>query len=175
MSNQPLPLDPHTNGQILQVSAYILEHEFESLPNSLLRWHPAPSEWCMNQILGHLIQTEQPGFADRIRSMLDSTDPQLVSLDQDAEAAERGDCDRDPHELLTEFLSLRTASIDLVTSLSKTDLNRGGWHPDVGYLTVADLLHEWVYHDQDHIKQLMTNIQQFTWAHLGSTQQFYMP
>ena len=34
------------------------------------------------------------------------------------------------------------------------DLQRGGHHPQVGYLRVGDLLHEWIHHDRNHIRQM---------------------
>jgi len=79
----------------------------------------------------------------------------------------------DAAELLDEFVTLRTGSITFVEGLRDVDLVRGGWHPDIGYVLVVDLLHEWVYHDHDHIRQMMANVQRYLWPHLGSTQKFY--
>lgn len=158
---------------ILQGASTILKAELEALPPRTTGWHPAPNEWCIKQVLGHLIETEDSGFAERIRTMIEIQDPQLVSLDQEEEALERKDCERDATELLREFISLRDASISLVSSLQDSDLRRGGWHPDAGYVTVGDLLHEWIFHDRDHIKQIMTNVQAYVWDNLGNTKSFY--
>lgn len=121
----------------------------------------------------HLIQTEQSGFAGRIRLLIASEDPQLEALDQDEEALKRNDCERDAAELLEQFVSLRGESCTMVAGLKTSDLQRGGRHPDVGFMRVDELLHEWVYHDRDHIRQIMANIQAYTWTHMGSTQNFY--
>lgn len=158
---------------MLLAASSLLEVELEALPSQALGWHPEPNEWCIKQVLGHLIETERPGFADRISLMRDSSNPKLVSLDQDEEAVQRRDCERDGLELLAEFITLRKKSCELVATLTDTDLQCRGLHPDVGYITVSDLLHEWVYHDRDHIQQIMTNIQGFVWNHLGATQVFY--
>jgi hypothetical protein len=37
---------------------------------------------------------------------------------------------------------------------------------------VADLLHEWVHHDRNHLKQLLANVQAFVWPHMGNAQRF---
>jgi hypothetical protein len=173
MANPTAPLRPNQIAEMLRAASTLLQVELNALPSEALRWHPKPEEWCIQQVLGHLIETEKPGFADRIRTMIENQDPQLVSLDQVEEAVARRDCERDGAELLKEFISLRDASCTLVSGLKDADLRRGGWHPDAGYIRIEDLLHEWVYHDRDHIRQIMANIQALVWAHLGNTQSFY--
>jgi hypothetical protein len=42
----------------------------------------------------------------------------------------------------------------------------------VGELSIHDILYEWVHHDQNHIKQIMSNIQAFAWPHMGNAQKF---
>ncbi len=77
--------------------------------------------------------------------------------------------------LLDEFAALRGASVALVAGLTEADLRRGGVHPKVGHLPVADLLHEWVHHDKNHLKQVMTNLQGFVWPHMGNARRFSQP
>lgn len=173
--DQTQPLKPQQVAAMLEATSNLLQAEFESLPPEVLSWHPAPSEWCILQVLGHLIETEKAGFANRIPMMLEQTNPHFVSLDQDAEAIERKDCERDPIELLNEFVLIRIESCKLVASLKEGDLRRGGWHPDADYLRITDFLHEWVYHDQDHIRQMMANVQAYVWDYLGATQEWYQP
>ena len=48
----------------------VLQAEFEAAPGELLRWRPAPEEWCVLEVVGHLIETEERGFAGRIRTIL---------------------------------------------------------------------------------------------------------
>jgi hypothetical protein len=172
---QSFPLSPQQVAEALKSTALMLQLSFDALPEEVLHWHFDPKEWCINQALGHLIQTEEAGFSKRIRTMLAEDDPQLISLDQDEEALQRKDCERNSRELLDEFVSLRNASYELVKELRSSDVQRGAWHPDVGYIVVNDLLHEWIYHDQDHFRQIMDNIQRFVWDYLGKTQQFYKP
>lgn len=90
-------------------------------------------------------------------------------------ARERNDRATGIGVLLDEFRSMREASIALVKGLSDADLRRGATHPQIGDLRVLDLLHEWVYHDGDHIKQILSVVQGFAWPHMGATQRFYQP
>ena len=75
--------------------------------------------------------------------------------------------------LLAEFAALRTASLALAGSLTPEDLKRRGRHPQIGNVSVEDLLHEWVYHDCDHLRQMQANLQAYVWPAMGSTRKFY--
>lgn len=166
-------LSPQQIADALNSTATMLHAIFTALPEEVLHWHFDPNEWCVNQVLGHLIQTEEAGFSQRIKKMIVENEPQLISLNQDEEAVERKDCERNSLELLQEFIKLRKDSCDLVNGLKVSDISRGGKHPDVEHITVNDLLNEWVYHDQDHFRQIMDILQRFVWDNLGNTQKFY--
>ena len=149
--------------------------ELTALPAPALSWHPGPGEWCVKEVLGHLIEAERRGFAGRIRIILDGDNPSLATWDQVAVARDRRDCERDLPELLGELSGLRDASLALVTGLRHADLGRGGHHPKVGYLRVLDLLHEWIHHDRNHFRQILANVQAFVWPHMGNAQRFSQP
>jgi hypothetical protein len=42
------------------------------------------------------------------------------------------------------------------------------WHLKVGLLRVSDLLHEWVHHDRNHLRQIPANVQARAWPHMGT-------
>lgn len=165
-------LTPAQTVNLLEASRDALLAEFAGSPGALLRWQPAPGEWSALDVLGHLIEAEQRGFAGRIRDILATDQPRFVGWDPPAVAASRRDAERDPAVLLAQFRDLRAASIALIAFLSDADLDRGGDHPDVGWLTVRDLLHEWVHHDRNHLRQLLANTQAYTWPHMGNAQRF---
>jgi hypothetical protein len=75
-------------------------------------------------------------------------------------------------KLVTELERMRAESVTLVRGLKAADLKRGGQHPKVGWLRVDDILHEWVHHDRNHIKQIHANVQTWAWPHMGNTQKF---
>jgi hypothetical protein len=71
-----------------------------------------------------------------------------------------------------EFRAARTDSIGLVGSLTAADLDRGGHHPQVGYLRVRDLLHEWLHHDRNHMQQVLAATQAYVWSSMGNARKF---
>jgi hypothetical protein len=52
---------------------------------------------------------------------------------------------------------------------------RGGLHPQVGRLTVDELLHEWVHHDGNHLRQALGNVQAYVWPNMGNARRFTRP
>jgi len=165
-------LSPLDVAALLRAAAAQLAAELGGLSEAALWHHPAPGEWCAKEVLGHLIEAERRGFAGRIRTLLAETRPTFVGWDPADVARERKDCERNVRELLVEFGALRDESADLVAGLRAADLSRGGDHPKVGFLTVGDLLAEWVHHDRNHLRQIHANVQSFVWPHMGNAQKF---
>jgi hypothetical protein len=169
------PLTPRDAGALLRASAASIRAELIGLPPALAAWHPAAGEWCAKEVVGHLIEAEPRGFAGRIRQILAASGaepPRFTAWDPAAVARERRDCAREAGALLAELDVLREASLALIADLGPSDLGRGGHHPTVGALRVGDLLHEWVHHDRNHLKQILSNVQAFAWPHMANAQKF---
>ena len=165
-------VDPKVVGRLLGAATATLRAELTALPATVLSWHPATGEWCAKEVLGHLIEAERRGFAGRIRIILEQTEPALARWAPDDVARERRDCHRDVAGLLDEFEAMRTDSVALANGPRDGDLGRGGQHPAVGRLTVGDLLHEWVHHDRNHLRQILANVQAYVWPAMGNARRF---
>ena len=172
IEQRPASLAPAQAAALLQASGAAVRAELNAAPEESLAWHPAPGEWCVKETLGHLLEAERRGFNGRIRRILQERAPALPGWDQQAVARERQDCSRPLPDLLREFSDLRADSLRLVAGLQPSDLARGGEHEKVGHLRVADLLHEWVHHDRNHLKQMLSNIQAYVWPHMANAQKF---
>ena len=175
MANVSVPLELHEVAGLLQSTPVVLRDLLKVLPDRATAWHPSPGKWCTREIVGHLIEEDKRDFAGRIRVMLDQDTPHLTATDQEAVARMRHDCNKTLEDLLDEFSTVRAASVGLVSGLNESELHRGGIHPKIGHLQVTDLLHEWIYHDLNHMRQIGTNVQSLLWAHLGNLQRFYQP
>jgi DinB superfamily len=168
-------LTPRQVADLLSAAVTTLRAELAATPAAALAWHPAAGEWCAKDVVGHLIEAERRGFAGRIRQILAGESPALEAWDPDEVARARRDCERGGSELVAELSTLREDSVALVTELGASDLGRGGQHPTVGLLRVGDLLHEWVHHDRNHLRQIHANLQAFVWAHMGNARRFSQP
>jgi hypothetical protein len=157
---------------LLEASARSFKAELSALTAEAAVWHPAPGEWCVNECLGHIIETEKHGFAGRIRIILESDEPTLRGWDQVEVARVRDDCHRKPSVVLAELLAIRKESVALVRSLGPEQMTRGGIHERVGRLTVTELIYEWVHHDRNHLRQALANVQAYVWPLMGNAQRF---
>jgi len=165
-------LPPSRVADLLASTCALVEGEVGALGDEDARWHPAPGEWCANEVLGHIIEAEKRGFAGRIERALAADRPFEAGWDQQAVAKERNDCARVAASLVMEFMGLRKRSLQLIRSLRDDQLDRACVHANVGELRVRDLLHEWVHHDRDHTRQLLANVQARVWPHLANAQGF---
>jgi hypothetical protein len=166
------PLEPAEVARLLSATVTLLRAELTALPERVLAWHPAAGEWCVKDVLGHLIEAERRGFAGRIRIILGADAPALEGWDPAAVASARKDCARPAGALLDELAAMREESAALVGRLRSGDLDRAGLHPKVGRLSVRDLLQEWVHHDRNHVRQALANVQAYVWPALGNAQKF---
>lgn len=169
------PFAPLEIAPLLRATREMLRAEIGGLHSQRAGERPAPTEWCINEVIGHLIEAERRGFSGRIRIILAGDRPQLEGWDPPAVAIARGDCERNVIDLLTEFEALRSDSVALVRGLQPSDLERLGLHPDVGELRVRDLLHEWVFHDRAHMQQILDVTRQMAWPHMGNARHFSQP
>ena len=168
-------LTPAEVARLLPATVAVFRAELAAVPERVLAWHPAPGEWCVKEVLGHLLEADRRGFAGRIRIILGADTPALEGWDVVAVAAARQDCGKPVAGLLEELAALRADAATLVGRLLAADLERAGRHPTVGLLRVGDLLQEWVHHDRNHIRQALANVQDYVWPAMGSAQKFSKP
>jgi len=163
---------PEQVAALLESTCALLEAEVRALGDDEARWHPAQGEWCVNEVLGHMIEAERRGFYGRITRTLEQDRPAEAGWDQAAVARDRRDCERMAMSLFMELMGLRHMSVEMVKGLRADQLDRTCVHAKVGELRVRDLLQEWVHHDRNHTRQLLANVQARVWPHMGNAQRF---
>lgn len=168
-------IEPERIAELLAASATTVVAELLALGDDA-GWRPEPGEWSANECVGHLIEAEKRGFAGRIRHILsvpaNRPPVHLDGWDPPAVAEARRDDLRSGAELAAEFEGLRTESLKLVRGLRASDLDRAGDHPEVGILRVDELLGEWVHHDRNHVKQMLSVTQARVWGQMGNARRF---
>lgn len=124
------------------------------LPAAWLDAHEGGETWSPVEVVGHLVHGEREDWMPRLRRLLEHG-PALPfdPFDRFAQLRERG---RPVADLLAEFERRRAANLgDLVAmGLGESDLERTGMHPDLGPVTLRQLLACWVAHDLDHVMQI---------------------
>ena len=151
---------------ILRTTPETLRQVVGGLDTPVLHFHPAPNEWCINEVIGHLIEMDKLAFADRVEMILGEERPSFQGFDVNAIAAARGDCEGDTADLLNQLADQRQYYADWVAQLPAAQLNRALVHPRLGDLTAWDFVCEWPYHDFDHLKQIANNVKAYVWPNM---------
>ena len=116
-------------------------------------------EWSPFDIVGHLIHGEQTDWIPRARIILEQgADPTFVPFDRFAQF--ENSKGKSLAQLLDEFARLRTGNLDTLRSWNLTDeqLDLEGNHPELGRVTLRQLIATWLVHDLTHIRQIVTVI-----------------
>lgn len=132
----------------------VLEALLAELPPEWLHHHDGPGTWSAYDIVGHLLHGETTDWLPRTRMILQhGTGRVFESFDRQAMLG----WEREPADvLLARFQAARLASLEVLSSLNLTadDVDRCGLHPDLGEVTVGQLLATWVTHDLTHLAQV---------------------
>jgi hypothetical protein len=133
----------------------VLDAWLRALPDDWVTANEGGETWSVFDVLGHLIHGERTDWVPRARIILTDGDSRAFDrFDRFAQFEEsRG---RTLPELLDEFARLRQQSLRELAALqiSEADLNRRGRHPELGVVTLGQLLATWVAHDLDHVTQI---------------------
>ena len=140
---------------ILRTTPQTLQQTLAPYDNEVAQWHPTPDEWCINEVLGHLIEADKYAFAARISLILSEENATIPRWSPTKAAKERHDGQKNVHDLLAELTMQRAKSAEFVMNLDMSELERTGNYPPLGEFKAADFLYEWPYHDFDHIQQIM--------------------
>ena len=132
-----------------------LDALLRGLPESWTLAHEGGETWSPFDVIGHLIHGEEVDWIPRAK---------IILADGDTRAFEKFDrlaqltasAARTLPNLLDDFARLREANLRELASLSLTnvDLDRLGRHPELGVVTLRQLLATWVAHDLDHVMQI---------------------
>jgi hypothetical protein len=114
-----------------------------------------PETWSPFDVVGHLIHGERTDWIPRARQIL-SSDSETPFPPFDRSAHFRNSTGKDIETLLVEFEELRTKNLSELRDLHLTeaDLDRPGMHPQLGPVTLRQLLATWVTHDLSHLVQI---------------------
>lgn len=123
-------------------------------PETWARATEGEGTWSPYDVVGHLIHGERTDWIPRARHILAGDPRPFAPFDRTAQFSESGE--KSLEELLSDFADLRGRGVAelLAMSLSESDLVRTGRHPELGEVTLGQLLAAWVVHDLDHVAQI---------------------
>lgn len=143
---------------ILDRTPAILKAMLEDLPETFVRATEGEGTWSPFDVIGHLIHGERTDWIPRAQQILAGDPGPFVAFDRTAMFKESEG--QTLSELLGIFKDLRTENLAKLKAmnLNDSDFDRTGLHPELGEVTLRQLLATWVVHDLDHIGQIARTI-----------------
>ncbi len=126
----------------------------DSLPERWIATNEGPGTFSPYDNVGHLIHGERTDWIPRARIILDQgANRRFAPYDRFAQVRESQG--KGMGELLDEFARLRAENLETLRSWapSERELALTGDHPELGKVTLRQLLSTWVAHDLGHIAQ----------------------
>lgn len=140
---------------ILARTPATLDALLRGLPDGWIVAHEGDATWSPLDVIGHLVHGERTDWVPRARIILEHGETRAFDrFDRFAQfAAPEG---RSIASLLDEFRMLRQDNLRELAAMRLTDadLDRRGRHPELGLVTLRQLLATWMAHDLDHVVQI---------------------
>lgn len=150
-----MDFDLDTGIAVLERTPGTLRSLLGGLPPEWTDPNEGPDTWSPYDIVGHLIHGERTDWIPRAQLILDQAgDRRFTPFDRFAQFREsRG---KSLPQLLDEFATLRAGNIETLRGwrLTGQHLSLQGMHPELGAVTLRQLLATWVAHDLGHLAQM---------------------
>lgn len=141
---------------ILRRTPESLRALLKDLPTTWATANEGGDSWSPYDVVGHLIHGEETDWVPRARIILEHGEAQAFTpFDRFAQFENsRG---KSLDELIDEFTALREANLAALAELKITpaQLSLRGTHPELGSVTLGQLLATWVAHDLSHVAQIL--------------------
>lgn len=165
MNNDPPDLDDLI--AVLQRTPATLTALLDGLPEIWVSATEGDGTWSPFDVVGHLIHGERTDWIPRARHILAGESKPFDAFDREAQFSES--LGQNFGELLATFARLRRENLETLKgfSLTSEDLRRRGLHPELGDVTLGQLLATWVVHDLDHVGQVARTMAKVYGATVG--------
>lgn len=140
---------------ILERTPRVLDIWLRGLPEPWVRADEGPDTWSAFDIVGHLIDGEETDWIPRARIVLaQGPERRFTPYDRFRHLASRGSDTLAGR--LDRFATLRAENVATLKgwNLGEAQLALTAEHPELGPVTLRQLLATWVAHDLDHLVQI---------------------
>lgn len=140
---------------ILERTPATLATLLDGLSDGWIRSTEGGETWSAYDIVGHLIHGERTDWMPRARIILADGEARTFEP-YDRFAQFRESAGKSLGQLLREFTTLRGENMAALAELDlgPEDLAKRGRHPELGTVTLGELLSTWVVHDLGHVAQI---------------------
>jgi len=150
-----------------------LKREIASMSAQEMKRRPAANKWSVQEVLAHLDDIEEIGMRARVAAMIEGDNPTLPLVDQERRATEMNYSRINPSKSLAGFTRQRQANLKWLKKFKPAQLKRRGTHPEVGVISVEEMVTEWAFHDLGHLKQILEIKRYALYPRIGNMRAFY--
>jgi uncharacterized damage-inducible protein DinB len=154
--------------RVMRAAPAGLARAVRGLSRAQLRKRPSPGKWSIEEILGHLVDTEVV-YGYRYRMALAQPGMPIQAYDQAQWARVYAGRRAEPALLLEQIAVLRAINLDLVTRVPRAWWSRYGIHSERGRESVRRTLELIAGHDRNHLDQIIAIRTAFGWTAGAST------
>jgi DinB superfamily len=137
----------------LRATPVVLRALIAGIDDARLRRRPAPGEWAIIEVVGHLADTEERALA-RVRRMVAEGNPVLEPFDQEVLATRRHYLDLDLAGELARLEQLRRQHLAMLEGLDASGWQRTGRHGEHGTMSVELYETHVAAEEVDHLAQV---------------------
>lgn len=140
---------------VLARTPELLDRWLRDLPDSLTRQNEGPDTWSAFDVVGHLVHGEKTDWIPRARMILEQgASEAFPPFDRFAQL--EASADESLSARLDEFSALRARNLKTLDGfrLTPRELALVGRHPELGIVTLKQLLATWAVHDLSHMGQI---------------------
>ena len=142
--------------EILRQTPSTLNSLLRDLPEPWLIENEGPETWSPYDVIGHLIHGEKTDWIPRAKIIIEHGETRAFEP-FDRVAMFESSKGKSIAELLDTFAEFRAENLHQLQALNLTGdlLDKRGRHPELGVVTLRQLLSTWVVHDLGHIRQIV--------------------
>jgi DinB superfamily len=135
-----------------------LDAALKTVPETALKWRPAPGKWSVHEIIVHCADSETNAHM-RLRYLVAESEPLIVGYDQGRWAV---DLDYHAHPLspaLDTIRAVRANTVPLLKRLTDAQWRKTGKHTEHPSYGVEKWLETYAEHLEVHVKQIARNVE----------------
>jgi hypothetical protein len=151
-----MEFQPELALQVLGRTPATLRALLDGLSESWTRDRPGAETWSPYDVIGHLVHGEETDWIPRARIILTEGESRVFEPFDRFAQFDRSE-GRSLGDLLERFSRLRRQNLDAIARMEITGAQweLRGTHPDLGTVTLRQLIATWVVHDLNHLDQIV--------------------
>lgn len=137
-----------------------IQDKVKDLPTELLLWQPGPGKWSINEIVGHLLDSNIVN-SYRIRKIISEPVTPIVTFAHEDWVSQQQFNDMPVEEMLTAYEALATYNAILLRKLNEEQWQRYGLKGEEP-ISIAHIIDSFICnHVEKHMGQIDRNIQAY--------------